>query len=248
MSDKKPEHRIKHYDTSKAHIISSAEQSLRNLNTDRIDLLLIHRPDPLMNADEVADAFITLKETGKVLRFGVSNFTTSQFELLASRLSFPLITNQVEFSVLHTQPIYDGVFDQCQRLRISPMAWSPLGGGRLFKSQDEQATRVRAALETVGEELGGLTIDQVAMTWIATHPSRVVPITGSGKIENIRLAFEACKVKLSRQQWFTILAASQERMCLEFLSMVCVQQLAQLSNAMVIFRLCECARDQTISY
>jgi len=208
-SDKKPEHRIKHYDTSKAHLVAAAEQSLRNLNTDRIDLLLIHRPDPLMNADEIADAFTTLKNAGKVQHFGVSNFTTSQYDLLASRLPFPLVTNQVEFSVLHTQPISDGTIDQCQRLRISPMAWSPLGGGRLFKSQDEQAIRVRTALEAVGKELGGLSVDQVAMAWIAQHPSRVVPITGSGKLENIRLAIEACKVKLSRQQWFTVLAASQ---------------------------------------
>jgi len=209
VSNKKPEHLIKHYDTSKAHIIAAAEQSLRHLHTDRIDLLLIHRPDPLMNADEVAAAFIALKSAGKVLHFGVSNFIPAQYELLASRLPFPLVTNQIEFSVLHTQPIFDGTLDQCQRLRVSPMAWSPLGGGRLFKSQDEQAIRVRAMLETVGKELGGLTVDQVAMAWVAAHPSRAVPITGSGKIENIQLAFDACKVKLSRQQWFSILAASQ---------------------------------------
>jgi predicted oxidoreductase len=161
-----------------------------------------------MNADEVAAAFSALKQSGKVLNFGVSNFSPSQFNLIASRLSFPLMTNQVEFSVLHTQPLFDGTLDQCQALNISPMAWSPLGGGRLFKSQEEQPSRVRTVLQTIGAELG-LTIDQVAMAWIATHPARVVPITGSGKIENIRLAIEASKVKLSRQQWFAILAASQ---------------------------------------
>ncbi|HEX2584420.1 MAG TPA: aldo/keto reductase [Steroidobacteraceae bacterium] len=207
-SDKFPQHRVKHYDTSKQHIIASAEQSLKYLHTDHIDLLLIHRPDPLMDADEVVEAFTQLKQSGKVLNFGVSNFTPLQFELLESRLPFPLMTNQVEFSVLHTQSLSDGTFDQCQRLNISPMAWSPLGGGRLFNSQEEQPVRVRAALQTIGTELG-LTIDQVAMAWIATHPARVVPITGSGKIENIRLALEASKVKLSRQQWFAILAASQ---------------------------------------
>lgn len=208
MSDKKPEHRVKHYDTSAAHIIAAVEQSLLNLKTDRIDLLLIHRPSPLMDADEIAAAFVKLKNAGRVLNFGVSNFTTSQFELIASRLPFPLITNQIEFSVLHTSPIYDGVFDQCQRLRASPMAWSPLGGGRLFKSQDEHSLRVRSTLEKIGKELN-LTIDQVAMSWIATHPSKVVPITGSGKLENIRLAFDACKIKLDHQQWFQILAAAQ---------------------------------------
>jgi len=208
VSGKFPEHHIKHYDTSKAHIIASAEQSLRHLQTDHIDLLLIHRPDPLMDADEVAQSFIELQQSGKVLHFGVSNFTASQFELLASRLPFPLITNQVEFSVLHTQPLFDGTFDQCQQMKVSPMAWSPLSGGRLFKSQDEQPSRVRAALQAIGKELD-MTIDQVAMAWIATHPARAVPITGSGKLENIRLAMDACKIKLSRQQWFTILAASQ---------------------------------------
>ena len=118
------------------------------------------------------------------------------------------MTNQVEFSVLHTQPMFDNVLDQCQRLRISPMAWSPLAGGRLFNAADEQAIRVRSTLEVVGKELG-LTMDQVAMAWIATHPSAVVPITGSGKIENIRLAIEARKVKLNRQQWYSILKAAQ---------------------------------------
>lgn len=207
MSDKKPEHQIKHYDTSAAHIIASAEQSLRNLNTDRIDLLLIHRPSPLMDADEIAAAFMRLKNEGKVLHFGVSNFSTSQYELVASRLPFPLVTNQVEFSVLHTNPIYDGVFDQCQQLRVSPMAWSPMGGGRLFKAQEEQSQRVRAELERVGREMN-LTIDQVAMAWIISHPSKVVPITGSGKLDHIRQAFDACKVQLDRQHWFKILAAS----------------------------------------
>jgi len=161
-----------------------------------------------MDADEVAEAFISLKDSGKVLSFGVSNFSPSQFGLLAARLPFPLMTNQLEFSILHTLPLSDGTLDQCQLLNISPMAWSPLGGGRLFKSHEKQPTRVRSVLQAIGEELG-MTIDQVAMAWIGTHPSRIVPITGSGKLENIHLAMEACKVKLSRQQWFAILAASQ---------------------------------------
>ena len=208
VTSKRPEHLLKHYDTSRAHILDSVEQSLRNLHTDRLDLLLIHRPDPLMAADEVAEAFIALKNSGKVVHFGVSNFTPAQFDLLASRLPFPLVTNQVEFSVLHTTPIYDGTFDQCQRLRVTPMAWSPLGGGNLFKPQHEVATRVRGTLEQVGNELGGMSIDQVAFAWITMHPARVIPVTGTGKLDNIRLAIQACKTKLTRQQWFSILAAS----------------------------------------
>ncbi len=208
VSNQRLDHTVKHYDTSRTHITASVEQSLRNLHTDHIDLLLIHRPDPLMDADEVAEAFVALKQAGKVFHFGVSNFSTSQFDLLSSRLPFSLLTNQIEYSVLCSTPIYDGTLDQCQRLRISPMAWSPLGGGRLFNSHDELSLRVRGALEKVGKELGGLTIDQVAFAWLATHPAKVVPVTGTSKTENIRLAIDACKIKLSRQQWFSILATT----------------------------------------
>ena len=112
VSARRPEHGIKHYDTSRAHIIASAENSLRMLNTDHIDLLLIHRPDPLMDAGEIATAFTALREAGKVLHFGVSNFTPSQFELLASRLDFTLVTNQVELSPMNMEVLHDGTIDQ----------------------------------------------------------------------------------------------------------------------------------------
>ncbi len=207
ISAKRPAHRIKLYDSSYAHIVESVETSLRHLHTDRLDLLLIHRPDPLMNADEVAEAFNMLKQAGKVLHFGVSNFTPGQFELLASRLSFPLVTNQIEFSVLQPAPLYDGTLDQCQRLKISPMAWSPLGGGTLFTGDGERESRVRMALAAVGLENGGWTLDQVALAWILTHPAHIVPVLGTRNLDNIRAAMDMTNSKLTREQWFSILEA-----------------------------------------
>ena len=209
VSSSFPDHELPHYDTGKEHIISSAETSLKELQTDRIDVLLLHRPDPLMKADEVADAFTTLRESGKVLHFGVSNFTPSQFSLLQSRLSFPLVTNQVECSVLEFEVMHDGTLDQMQALRTSPMAWSPFGGGRLFTGKDEQSVRVRTSLEEVGSEHGGAPLDQVALAWLLRHPSNMLPVLGTGKIERVRTAVSAESLLLTRQQWFKIWTASK---------------------------------------
>ena len=211
VSERRPAHRIKHYDTGQAHIVASVDNSLRALRVDHVDLLLIHRPDPLMDADGVAEAFVRLRRSGKVLSFGVSNFTPWQFDLLASRLDFPLVTNQVELSVLHMDTLHDGTLDQCQRLRIAPMAWSPLAGGRLFRGDDERAVRVRQALQAVGQELGGASPDQVALAWILHHPARVVPILGTGNVERLRRGAAALDLSLSRQQWFALWAASAGR-------------------------------------
>ncbi len=208
VSPNRPAHQLQHYDTGRAHIIASAEKSLANLHTDYLDLLLIHRPDPLMNADEIAEAFTRLQQDGKVKHFGVSNFTPAQFELLASR--FPLVTNQIELSVLHMAPLDDGTLDQCQRLAISPMIWSALAGGRLFNDSSEQGLRVRKALQTVAAELG-VAISTVAIAWILQHPSRPLVLTGSGRIEAVREAAVATAVTLTREQWFSLWIASAGR-------------------------------------
>jgi predicted oxidoreductase len=208
VSDRRPAHRIHHYDTSKAHILASVDHSLRALGTDYVDLLLIHRPDPLLDADQVAEAFHELRSSGRVLHFGVSNFLPWQFDLLASRLDFPLVTNQLEISVLHMEALHDGTVDQCQRLDIAPMAWSPLGGGRLFSGQDERAARVREALRAVGDELGGASLDQVALAWLLRHPSRIVPVLGTGNVKHLRRSATAAALSLDREQWFTIWTAS----------------------------------------
>ena len=207
-SPNRPQHALKHYDTSRAHIFASVEESLRALGTDRIDLLLIHRPDVLMDPDEVAEAFTSLRQAGKVLHFGVSNFTPSQFDLLASRLDFPLITNQIEVSVLFLDLLHDGTVDQCLQRGIAPMVWSPLAGGRIFTEDSEQSSRVRQALQSVGQDLGGASLDQVALAWLLAHPVRFVPILGSGKIERIQSAIGAVAMHLTREQWFAIWSAS----------------------------------------
>lgn len=202
----KPEHALNHYNTGKAHIIASAEASLQKLATDHLDLLLIHRPDPLMDADEVADAFITLKQAGKIKHAGVSNFTPRQFELLQSRLPFPLVTNQLEISPLNQSTTLDGTLDQCQQLRIKPMAWSCLGGGRLF--QAPEYALLRAELEQIRQEVGAEQIEQVVYAWVMMLPSQPLPLIGSGKRERIAAAVAAEAIVLNRQQWFRIRKAA----------------------------------------
>ncbi|MCE2572458.1 aldo/keto reductase [Motilimonas eburnea] len=206
--DTLPERYVNHYDTSQQHIISSVEQSLTNLKTDYLDLLLIHRPDPLMQADEVAQAFEKLNQQGKVKHFGVSNFNPAQFELLQSRLDMPLVTNQIEISPLEMKAMFDGSLDYCQQHRILPMAWSCLAGGQIFTSQSEKAKRVRSVLVDIAEQVDAETIDQVVYAWILALPSKVLPILGSGRIERTRSTIKAEAITLDRQQWFSIWQAS----------------------------------------
>ncbi len=197
-----------HYNTDAEYISDAVEASLKNLHTNYIDVLLIHRPDVLMNADETAGAFEKLRQEGKVRHFGVSNFTPSQFSLLQSRLSFPLVTNQIECSVMAIDTLHDGTLDQCQELRVAPMAWSPLAGGRLFAESSERIYRLRSVLGAVGEETGGFGIDQVALAWLLHHPSRIFPVLGTGKADRVRAAVDSLTISLSRQQWYRIWSAS----------------------------------------
>ena len=203
------ENTIGHYITDRDHIVLSAEQSLRNLATDHLDLLLIHRPDPLMNADEVAETFVQLKASGKVRHFGVSNFTPYQFDLLQSRLGFSLVTNQVEVNPVNMFALDDGTLDQMQMKRIRPMIWSALGGGSVFTAQTEQANRLRTVLSNISEELGGAGLDQVIYAWLLKLPSQPLPIIGSGNIARVRAAVAAKELSLTREQWFQIWEASK---------------------------------------
>ncbi|MBV6319509.1 aldo/keto reductase [Duganella sp. HSC-15S17] len=192
--------RVPHYNTGRAHIVASVEQSLRQLNTDYLDLLLIHRPDPLMDADEVAEAFSVLRAAGKVRHFGASNFNPAQFELLNERVT--LVTNQIEFSPLCLAPLGDGTLDQAQRLRRRPMIWSPLAGGRLF---DHPA--IAALLEELAARYG-VTPGIIAYAWLLRHPSQPVVLTGSSRVEALREAAVAASVTLERQDWFALLRAT----------------------------------------
>ena len=206
VSSRRPEHGIQHYDTTASHIIASAEESLRQLHTDYLDLLLIHRPDPLMDFDEIAEAFVRLKEAGKVRHFGVSNFKRHQFECLNRRV--PLATNQVEFSPMATAPLFDETFDGLQDLRIAPMIWSPLGGGRMFTSNDANAAAVRAVIDEISSRTGW-PFASVLFAWIMALPSRPVPLTGTKRIEAIREAVLGTTVSLAREDWFRILRAAR---------------------------------------
>ncbi|EKO4003805.1 aldo/keto reductase family oxidoreductase [Vibrio fluvialis] len=208
-SAKFPERKINHYDTSAAHIYQSVNNSLERLRVNEIDVLLIHRPDVLMDADEVAEAFTELHKVGKVKHFGVSNFSPAQFELLQSRLGKPLATNQVEINPLNFDVAHDGTLDQMQMLRTRPMAWSCLGGGAIFNGDSEQAQRVRAVLEELREELGAESIDQVIYAWVRALPSKPLPIIGSGKIERVQAAVDALELTLSREQWYRVWVASK---------------------------------------
>ncbi|TMU88245.1 aldo/keto reductase family oxidoreductase [Bacillus sp. BHET2] len=207
-SDNRPEHHSHHYNTSKKHILTSVENSLQNLKTDYIDLLLIHRPDPFMNGEEVAEAFTQLKEEGKVRHFGVSNFKAHQWNLLQSYLPFPLITNQIELSAYHLENFEDGTLNLCQEKRVAPMAWSPLAGGVIFKGEDEKAVRLQHILKKVQEEIGAKGIDQVLYAWLLNHPANIMPIVGSGKKNRIQHAIDSQTLSLNHDQWFEILQAS----------------------------------------
>jgi predicted oxidoreductase len=195
-SAKRPATWVKHYDTSKEHIIWSAENSLKMLNTDRLDLLLIHRPDPLLNPHEVAEAFAKLKEDGKVLHFGVSNFTPSQFSLLQKYLPFPLVTNQIEISVSCYAPLLDGSLDFLYERGISAMAWSPLGGGKLVAGERDmfaKASKYNASYS------------QLALAWLLKHPSKIFPVIGTTQPDRVIEAANSVKFNLDRQDWFEML-------------------------------------------
>lgn len=208
LSRKYPQTKTKHYDTSYEHIMQSADNSLKNLHTDYLDLMLIHRPDPLMNADETAAALTELVRTGKARAIGVSNFSTSQFELLQSRLDIPLVTNQVECSVMDMFPMHNGVFDQCQMKGISPMVWSPLSGGVIFRPETERERMLHNTLQAIGDEMGGLELDTVAIAWLILHPVRMIPMLGTRQIDRLASAAKGLTAEMTRQQWFRIWEAS----------------------------------------
>jgi predicted oxidoreductase len=206
-SSKRPEHRVKHYDSSGDHIIKSAENSLSLLHADHIDLLLIHRPDPLMDVEEVAAAFSQLKKDGKVLHFGVSNFTTTQFDLLQSALPFPLVTNQVELSLFCTTPLFNGTIEQLYKMKASAMAWSPLGGGRTFIADDEVSRRIRQTVDELSAKYNNATTTQFFIAWLLKHPSKIFPVIGTTKPERLSEAARSIDLKLDTQDWYEMLKA-----------------------------------------
>jgi len=196
---------VVHYDTSRAHIMESAESSLTKLQTDYLDVLLIHRPSPLMHPNEILEAVQRLKKEGKILHFGVSNFGPSQLDLMLSEGAIEV--NQIEFSAVHYAPMFDGTLDRMIQHQILPMAWGPV---RSYFNLKEDSKKERLELQLLElTQAYDCTVDQLLYAWILKHPARVHPIVGSTNKDRIASALRAAKIKLSTQDWFKILIASQ---------------------------------------
>lgn len=202
LSDQRPSNRVKHYDTSAAHVQSSVERSLQNIGVDAIDLLLIHRPDPLMDHHALGACLDSLIQSGKVRAAGVSNFMPWDLDLLQSAMKNRLLTNQIEVSLMQTRSFVDGQIAHAQRLGLPVMAWSPLGGGRLF-GHDAAALRLRPALQRVASAQG---VDEsaVAIAWLLHHPARIIPVLGTNDPARIARMQDALRVTLDRQTWFEL--------------------------------------------
>lgn len=198
-SSHRPEVRVKHYDTSARHIRGSVENSLTRLGTDRLDVLLIHRPDPLTDPAEVAGVFEQLIAEGKVLHVGVSNFTPSQFRMLQSYLSVPLVTNQIELSWSHLAPLFNGDLDTLLEFRASPMAWSPLGGGKPMTLDERQAFAFASRYNA--------TYSQLSLSWLMRHPAGIFPIVGTTRTDRLEEAARSAEIVIDRQDWFDLLKA-----------------------------------------
>ncbi len=208
-SEHKPGVTLPHYNTTAENMIACVEKSLRLLNLDSIDLFLVHRPDWFTSADDTAAGLNSLLKEGKIKHAGVSNYTRDQFELLNSRVDKPLVTNQIEVSLLNMGALYDGTMTQCEQLRIRPMAWSPLGGGSLFDSENEAATRIQKTMDEISPKYGGAGYDALAFAWVMSHPSQPVTIIGSNKIERVESQASASEIELDRQDWYALWSAAK---------------------------------------
>lgn len=190
---------LKHYDYSKEYIIWSVENSLKNLQTDYLDVLLLHRPSPLMQADEIAEAVLKLKNEGKILDFGVSNFTASQTELIRQKTEINY--NQIQFSATHFEPMLDGSLDYMQMHHIRPMGWNPLG--IVFRENNEQTQRLKKTLVQLVEKYD-VGADTILLSWIMQHPAQIIPVAGTVNVARIQALQKAINLKMDRQDWFLI--------------------------------------------
>jgi len=202
------------YDFSKAHILTSAEKSLKRLNIETIDLYQLHRPDLLMNPAEIAEAFDELHRAGKVRWFGVSNFSPSFVTALARHIGRPVAVNQVEIHLGRLDCFTDGTLDQCIAEEITPLAWSPLGGGWLGEGGTVGAGDPRHHLLSLLDDLAkkhGVTRTEISLAWLLKHPSKIIPIVGSTKPEKIRQAVKADAIDLHREDWYRLLVAARQK-------------------------------------
>jgi predicted oxidoreductase len=193
--------RVKHYDTSAQHINFSVERSLSQMAIDQIDLLLLHRPDPLMDAQETGSVLDALVASGKVKGIGVSNFKPWDIDLLQSCTQNRILTNQIEISLLHNSALTNGDLAYSQQHKIAPMAWSPLGGGALFK---DKQTPLWQKLNSIAKSYD-VNPSSVAIAWLIKHPAMIMPIMGSNDLQRIKRLSEALSFDLSREEWFELL-------------------------------------------
>jgi predicted oxidoreductase len=194
---------IKHYEYSKKYIVQSVENSLQHLQTDFLDVFLLHRPSPLMQADEIAEAVLKLKSEGKIIDFGLSNFTTSQTELIRQKTE--VLYNQVQFSATYFDPMLDGSFDYMQINSIRPMSWNPLGS--VFREDNSQTRRLKKLLATLMAKYH-LGSDSILLAWILQHPAKIIPIAGTVNVARIQSLQKAVALKLDKEDWFAIWTAS----------------------------------------
>lgn len=193
------ENKVKHYDYSKKYIIESVENSLKNLQTDYLDVLLLHRPSPLMQSDEIAEAVLKLKSERKIIDFGLSNFTNSQTELIAQKTDVSY--NQIQFSATHHEVMLDGSLDYMQAHDIRPMSWNPLG--TVFREDNDQTRRLKKLLVALVKKYG-VGSDTILLAWILKHPSKVIPVAGTVNIARIQSLMKAVELEMDQQDWFTI--------------------------------------------
>ena len=199
--------RLKHYDTSSGHVTASVEASLRDMATDHVDLLLIHRPDPLLDPDETGSVLDALVQSGKVRAVGVSNFRPWDFSLLQSSMESPLVTNQIEMSLTAADAFTNGDLAYLQERMIPPMAWSPLGGGALFAGE---RTDLLGALKRIAAE-HEVEASAVAIAWLLRHPANILPVLGTNRLERIRRLAEAITLTMDREIWFELYTLAQGR-------------------------------------
>ncbi|WP_343704893.1 aldo/keto reductase [Flavobacterium sp.] len=199
IAEKRPENKIKHYDYSKDYIIKSVETSLKNLKTDYVDVFLLHRPSPLMQADEIAEAVEKLKGEGKIIDFGLSNFTSSQTELIRQKTEVSY--NQVQFSATHYEPMLDGSLDYMQTNGIRPLSWNPLG--TVFREDTKQTRRLKKLFSVLLEKYH-LGADTLLLSWILKHPAKVIPIAGTVNVARIQSLSKAVELEMDKEDWFAI--------------------------------------------
>ena len=203
LQSEKRKNAVKHYDYSKSYIIWSAEQSLRNLRSDYLDLLLLHRPSPLMKADEIAEAIEKLKQDGKIIDFGVSNFTPLQTDLIETKIKINF--NQIRFSITHFDAMLDGSLDHMITHEITPMSWSPMGS--VFKKDDEQSQRIKRIAATFSSKYN-VPVEVILLAWILKHPSGIIPVCGTADQSRIANLMKATTVEMDIQDWFTLWSES----------------------------------------